>query len=353
MILTKGQEEGLKIAVDRYKEGTPFVTIAGYAGSGKSYLVKTLVQCLPGVDPEKDVCYCSLTGKACQVLANMGNKNVCTLHRLLFEYRPKPTGGFIRIPRPRLDYLVIVVDEVSMLPQEFVNMLLSYPDIFVIFLGDPLQLCSISKNEENHLLDNPHVFLSEIIRQEKDNDIIDLTMKIRAGEYIKPQNGVNAKVFEKKDLNTGMLEWADIIICATNATRNKINKQMRELKGFGDKPCDGEKIICLQNNWERYSIDNTEPLVNGLVGYISNVYTSFNPIPEFFRSEVTSIPTIVGNFVSETGENYGQITMDKNQFDKGEETLDWKTKYKLGKSKYKSLIPEQFTYGYAVTAHKA
>jgi ATP-dependent exoDNAse (exonuclease V) alpha subunit len=240
-----------------------------------------------------------------------------------------------------------------MLPQEFVNMLLSYPDIFVIFLGDPFQLPPIKKDEGNHLLDNPHVFLSEIMRQEKDNDIIDLTMRIRAGELINPQNGNNVKVFNKKDLNTGMLEWADIIICATNATRNKINKQMRELKGFGAEPCEGEKVICLQNNWDRFSLENTEPLVNGLVGYISNVYTSFNPIPSFFNYSEPSIPTIVGKFVSETGEDYGQITMDRKQFDKGEESLDWKVKYKLGKSKYKSLIPEQFTYGYAVTCHKS
>lgn len=216
-----------------------------------------------------------------------------------------------------------------------------------------MQLPPVKKEDTNYLLDSPHIFLSEIVRQEKDNDIIDLSMRIRAGEYIKPQDGVNAKVFPKKGLNTGMLEWADIIICATNATRNRINQQMRELKGFGDKPCDGEKIICLQNNWEKVSLNGEEPLVNGLVGYISNVYTSFNPIPPFFRSEISTIPTIVGNFVSETGEDYGQITMDRNQFDKGEETLDWKTNYRLGKSKYKSLIPEQFTYGYAITAHKS
>lgn len=316
-------------------------------------LVKTLVQSLPGINPDTDVCYSAYTGKACQVLAKMGNKNTCTLHRLLFDYRPKITGGFIRIPRPRLDYPVVVVDECSMLSQEFVNMLLSYPDVFVIFLGDPFQLPPIKKDEGNYLLDNPHVFLSEIMRQEKDNDIVDLTMRIRANEYIKPQDGENVKVFTKKELNTGMLEWADIIICATNATRNKINRQMRELRGYGQQPCEGEKVICLQNNWDRFSIENTEPLVNGLVGYLSNVYTSFNPIPSFFNYSEPSIQTVVGNFVSETGENYGQITMDKKQFDKAEESLDWKTKFKLGKSKYKSLIPEQFTYGYAITAHRA
>lgn len=315
-------------------------------------LVKTLIQSLPNINPETDVCYCAYTGKACQVLNKMGNKPTSTLHRLMFEYRPKITGGFIRIPRPTIDYKIIVVDECSMLPQEFVDMLLSYP-IFVIFLGDPFQIPPIEKDKGNYLLNNPHVFLSEIMRQDKDNDIIDLTMKIRNGEYIKPFNGINAKVFGKSELTTGMLEWADIVICATNAKRNAINKKMRELKGFSGPPQCGEKVICLQNNWDRLSENNMEPLVNGLVGHIENVYTSFNPMPQFIRGNVDVIDTVVGNFISETGEEFGELTLDKKQFESGEETLDWKTKYKLGKSKYKYLIPEQFAYGYAITAHRA
>ena len=317
-------------------------------------LVKTLIQSLPNVDPSHDVCYCAFTGKACQVLTNMGNKPTCTLHRLLFEYRPKPDGGFVRIPRPTLDYKVIVVDECSMLPQSFVDMLLSYP-VFIIFIGDPFQLKPISSSKEdnsNYLLNNPDVFLSEIMRQAADNDIINLSMKIRNGDYIHPYNGKNVKVFKKADLNTGMLEWADIIICATNKKRHELNQQIRELKGFSGPPQNGEKIICLQNNWEKFSV-NGEPLVNGLVGYLNNSYTSFNPIPAFFHSSVGKIDTVVGNFVSETGEDYGQLTMDKKRFDTEEETLDGKMLYRLGKSKYKYLIPEQFTYGYAVSCHKA
>ena len=42
MILTKKQEEGLDIAVSRYKRKEPYTCIAGYAGTGKSTLVKRL-----------------------------------------------------------------------------------------------------------------------------------------------------------------------------------------------------------------------------------------------------------------------------------------------------------------------
>ena len=79
MILNKGQEQGLKIAIERHRQGCKFTTIAGYAGTGKSTLVRFIIEALD-VD-ENDVCYCAFTGKAAEVLRKKGNKNACTLHK--------------------------------------------------------------------------------------------------------------------------------------------------------------------------------------------------------------------------------------------------------------------------------
>ena len=65
--LTKKQEEGLKIAVARYRNNERYTVIAGYAGSGKSTLIKFIVEALQ-LDPEKDVAYIAFTGKAATVL---------------------------------------------------------------------------------------------------------------------------------------------------------------------------------------------------------------------------------------------------------------------------------------------
>ena len=43
MVLTNGQEKGLKIAVERYKARKPYTTIVGYAGTGKTTLVKFII----------------------------------------------------------------------------------------------------------------------------------------------------------------------------------------------------------------------------------------------------------------------------------------------------------------------
>ena len=44
MELTTKQEEGLKIAVERHRMGEKYTVIAGYAGTGKSTLVKFIVE---------------------------------------------------------------------------------------------------------------------------------------------------------------------------------------------------------------------------------------------------------------------------------------------------------------------
>ena len=82
MILTKKQEEGLKIAVERYLNDEKYTVISGYAGSGKTTLVRFIIEALDV--NEDEVCYCAFTGKATEVLRKKGNKNTCTLHKLLY-----------------------------------------------------------------------------------------------------------------------------------------------------------------------------------------------------------------------------------------------------------------------------
>ena len=50
VILTNKQEQGLKIAIQRYLDGEKYTVISGYAGTGKSTLVKFITQSLPNID---------------------------------------------------------------------------------------------------------------------------------------------------------------------------------------------------------------------------------------------------------------------------------------------------------------
>ena len=298
--------------------------------------------------------YTSFTGKATQVLQKKGNKNVSTLHRLLFESIPKPDGTFFRKPVEFIPYKIVVVDECSMVPKDLLKRLIKY-NVYILCLGDPGQLPPVNKDDDNHLLDNPHVFLDEIMRQEAESEIIQLTMDIRAGKKLTEFKGKEVQILNKTDLTTGMLLWADQVICATNATRISLNNEMRELQGKSGDPQDGDKVICLKNNWDIYS-DNDNPLVNGTIGYLKNVYNTFLDIPPSISSDrkTKRLNLINAEFVSDTDEDYGTINMDKEWYLSGKSGLDYKTSYNMGRNwRFKAAIPEQFTYGYAITTHKA
>ena len=137
MELTLRQQEGLRLAVERYRNRQPYTVISGYAGSGKTTLVKFIIAALD-LNPEEDVAYVAYTGKAATVLAKKGNPNATTAHKLLYKAYQKSDGSFGFKVRPwgTLSYKVIVLDECSMLPKGMWDRLLSH-GIYIIACGDP------------------------------------------------------------------------------------------------------------------------------------------------------------------------------------------------------------------------
>ena len=352
MELTIRQNQGLKKILQRHKNGEKYTVISGYAGTGKSTLVKFAIAAL-GVEDSK-VAYATYTGKAAEVLRKKGNMGACTLHKLLYDHRPLPSGGFWRLPKTALDVTIVVVDEVSMVPKSMIDLLLKHK-VYVIFLGDPFQLPQIDKNEENHLLEHPHVFLDEIMRQAAESEIIQLTMKIRAGEPIDFTKGKEVIILPQKELTTGCLTWADQIIVATNATRQTINGQVREILGYQGLPQDGERMICLRNYWDDFN-DNGDALVNGTTGIIKNPFESFRRIPKFIKNDRHDLPIIQCDFYADGSDTpFNSVEMDKDMITKGEPCIDWRVSYQLGKlkDKYGELRPKEFAFAYAITGHKS
>lgn len=302
--------------------------------------------------PEDHVCYCAYTGKATQVLQKKGNKNVSTLHKLLYETRPLPNGKYLNIPRTSIDYKIIIVDEVSMAPMSLMKLLFKH-DCYVICLGDPFQLPPIDKNEDNHLLDNPHIFLDEIMRQAQESEIIQISMKIRNNENITEFKGKEVQVLNKNNFSTGMLTWADQVLVATNNTRIAMNNTMRAMFGREGNPQVGDKIICLRNYFDIHA-DNKDNLVNGTIGYIRNIYDieSFY-LPRYYHHN-DKIESLVADFTSDSNSNFFRLNMDNKMILTGEKCIDNRMEYKLNRDKYfKQSVPLEFTYGYAITTWKA
>lgn len=354
MVLTAKQEEGLKIAVARYKAHEAYTTISGYAGTGKSTLIKFIIAAL-GLEPEQ-VCYVAYTGKAAQVLKQKGCPNPFTAHKLLYKAKPMPNGTFKFEPKPSLDdgLEVIIVDEVSMLPKEMWLRLLSHR-IHVIACGDPFQLPPIDKDSDNHVLDHPHIFLDEIMRQAYDSEIIRFSMWIREGNPIHefPASGQQVMFVKPSQIVTGMYDWADQILCATNAKRNAINVNMRQIKGFGPEPAIGDKIISLRNQWEFFSngVVDPAPLTNGTIGVIQRTDRYDMSLP-FWISE-KKIPILYTNMIDENGDVFNYIPVDYTSLTTGEKFLTGKQEFQMRKNPKCPDPPFEFAYAYGITCHKA
>lgn len=348
MELTRKQEEGLKIAVTRYKTNESYTCIAGYAGTGKSTLIKFIVAAL-NMD-EEEVAYIAFTGKASEVLREKGCPNAQTAHRLLYYSKQMPNGKFIYKPRPSIPYRLVVVDEVSMLPIDMWELLLSH-GIYVIACGDPFQLPPVDKTKENHILDNPHIFLDEVMRQAKESDIIVTSMNIREGKIITPIKGNDTQIFRKQELVAGMYDWADEILVATNKNRFDINEFMRLEAGKGSEPEKDDKIICLRNTWDICSVKEENPLINGTIGYLKDfslVAIQYKTLTESF-----SAPVLLSSIETASGDIYLDVPIDYNSLLTGKKTFTPQQEYYISKRKDNPPLPIEFNYGYAITTHRA
>jgi exodeoxyribonuclease-5 len=332
--LTRKQEEGLKLAVDRYKHKEPYTCIAGYAGSGKSTLVNFIIKALN--IPEDQIAYVAYTGKASLVLQQKGCPGATTAHRLLYHTKELPNGTFVHTPRkhPEKPFKLIVVDEISMLEKQQWEILMKWK-IPVICLGDPFQLPPIA--EDNGVLQHPHIFLDEIMRQAQDSEIIRLSMDVREGKYLNYFKGKDVRIVPKDNIADKLLVTADMVLCGKNATRFSLNNRIRRAH-WGDKyvdePMNGDKCICLKNQWA------VGDLVNGSIGTISNI-----------RKEDTFYlkPKMLANFDTDYNDWFVDLSMDYKLFVDGKPTVNqdnWKMYPK-------EIRPMEFDYAYAVTVHKA
>lgn len=241
-----------------------------------------------------------------------------------------------------------------MLPKDMWELLLNYK-IHIIACGDNFQIPPILADQDNHLLDNPHIQLTEIMRQAKDSGIITLSTLIREGKDYRNFKSDDAMVLDMSEVNTGMLEWADIILCATNRMRQFLNTTIRVNRGYNEPLVDGEKVICNHNYWETRSAEDLG-LTNGLIGTIEiNKQLNYS-YPYYLKVPSNKLECTDVNITTDFNDSFSNIVLDNKQFINGTPSLTNQQIYKLKRSKKRNLrdqIPYDFDYGYAITTWKA
>lgn len=286
IVLNDQQEECVNLAVKWFKNYTSKQTfeISGPAGSGKTTIVRTIIQNL-GLKMD-DVLFVAYVGKAALQLTRSG-VNGRTIHSAFYniDFVPvKDEHGQVVIKNGRVvtrpefikkekipnNIKLIVIDEAPMVNESFGVDIESF-NIPIICLGDLQQLPPVIGGTK--YLIRPDYVLTKIMRQAEGNPIIYLSQLASRGEKIPyGKYGDKCYVIPKDKVNDNMLLTANMIITPTNASRARLNKYIREeLRHIdSDLPVEGEKLICRKNNRNRIIGDNVY-LVNGMLGYVTSV----------------------------------------------------------------------------------
>lgn len=380
IVLKEGQAKAVKRVTMWYNfEDNLICRIGGYAGTGKSFIIKYIIKEI-GLDMSQ-VEFCAFTGNATVNLIRKGNKTAKTVHKLIYNtiveeipvyvntktnkevdkdnvvstngiYRTIDTFEAVEIARydkvcytelkPCLDNSMcklIVCDEYSMLSNKMINDLKSF-NIKILLVGDRGQLPPV--NASNSYIDDYEAELTEIVRQEKDNPIIDASILARNkiaiayGDYGNEDELVSFYPTEMFfDHTKKLIKWADQIIVGKNATRKRINSLARSVYGFtGRVPNIGEKVVCNANSWSTlaYSpyLGTFIPLVNGSRGYVKDI-----------KSIDTKKKEFIMDFQIDFDEEciFKDLVVSFMNFDED--------------CKFADSEAHQFDYGYAITCHKS
>lgn len=357
--LNRMQAAGFERSKKWWSQGNEQIfKIAGYAGTGKTYLSARIAEELAA----NKIAFCAYTGKAALVMQQRGMP-ATTIHQLIYNVESKMVPYYDENDRLKYkrklvtelkEYLdpkphIILVDEASMVDNKMLRDLMSF-NIPIIAVGDPFQLPPVS-GDESDLLADPDVTLEEIMRQGEGSAIAYLAEKIRKGKPLKDDESAPGCIWQmsksviKDKYEKDMFAWAEQIIAGRNATVAKINQQARHWLGHtGELPVIGDKLICKRNDWGTVLYDGKLPtaLVNGLIGYCTHTEQ---------REKSESVP-----WRSDPVKSMDHLLNLRPIF---EETAEFKEiKYnpaslwesKQARSDMKSMI---FQFAYCITCHAA
>ncbi|MCI8369643.1 MAG: AAA family ATPase [Clostridia bacterium] len=360
--LTADQITAEKLIEDWFLHSTrqTFV-LAGYAGTGKTTLLKHAVINVLGLTPDLSAAFVTPTGKAATVLIRSGIR-ATTLHKLIYQSiteqaEVEVNGKKITVEklkfkrRESIDKSIklIVLDEASMVSDEVLMDIADF-GVKMLLCGDNAQLPPVEGF--NGFLTSPDYTLKTIVRQNLGNPIITLSQMAREGQYIPYGRYGDCAAVVSKRLFTGerrknYLTRADQIICGLNKTRTLINEEMRAALGFDGLPKDGEKLICTQNNWETFIDDELRfNLVNGIIGTVIDPFYDVNNAMGFIQFK----PDFLEENCPEALPLDAGIFMDGYyRYKRG----DYFEKFDENGEAAGAFTLNRFEFGYCISCHKA
>ena len=264
----------------------PTYILRGYAGTGKTTLVTTLVKTLPEIG--MDYVLMAPTGRAAKVIGSYTRKYASTIHKKIYQVQAFPDGSLrmVRAQNKHKDTLFIV-DEASMIGEDrefgtksLLDDLLAY--VFsgercrLLLIGDTAQLPPVG-NDESPALDLDYLEsqfpitiatyeLTEVKRQALQSGILSNATHLRElliedkTTYTLPlfdlhfddTERIDPETFEEMLYKAFEAEHSNdsVIVCKSNKRANLFNQAIRSrILNIEGEIATGDKLMIVKNNY--------------------------------------------------------------------------------------------------------
>lgn len=275
--------------------------VKGYAGTGKTSMVNTLVKTLPAVRMRSVLL--APTGRAAKVLSGYTGTRAFTIHKKIYFQERTPIGGMVFVPAKNLHKnTIFVVDEASMIGWENYgapgggNLLLDlFEYVFngqncrLMLIGDGAQLppvgSAISPALDLKFLKSEFSLtaamceLTEVMRQKDDSGILDLATDIRFCLEGGSMDQLPVKMPGKPDVmaidGANLQDYLEevfgkygtegcVIVSRSNKRCNLFNQEIRARVFFREEEIStGDYIMSVKNNYHWLGDDSK-------AGFIAN-----------------------------------------------------------------------------------
>ena len=279
--------------IEFLRDGTEDAFILkGYAGTGKTFLVKRIIEYITAIYPKRSIAITAPTNKAVRVLQadapfvdgestildnvfTVGKVKYSTIHKLLgLKEQVTDSGNQLFKPDPKdkselSKFKYLIVDEVSMLDDALcVEILKQNVGIKVIFMGDPAQIPPVNRMDcipfrDTSKYNFKRAELNEIMRQTGEHPVVDASFILR--------NNLDKKQ-PIPTLNTDLTEDDKGIVYLNSETDRKTVKPLLE-KLFNceefSADADHAKVIA----WRNKTVDYINTIIREILyGKTADMY---------------------------------------------------------------------------------
>jgi ATP-dependent exoDNAse (exonuclease V) alpha subunit len=381
--------------------------LKGYAGTGKTTLIGTLVKNI--WKAQLSFSLLAPTGRAAKVISNYAGKQALTIHKKIYQPKSESGGGVsFTLQKNKGKNILFIVDEASMIPDvtqesklfengsllddlmEYVN---SGDNCKLMLIGDTAQLPPVkltlspaldARTLESHY--NKEVIgveLDEVVRQQSDSGILYNATKLREAldsgfyetfkfselkfpEVIRPQDGHELLDAISDCYHTKGNEDT-VIIVRSNKRANLYNQNIRNRILYQEEELSaGDYLMVVKNNyfWVKPASD-AGFIANGDIIKVLEIF-SIKELYGFRFAEVSIqmidypkmkpfetvllLDTLVSETSSLTYEESNQLYQEVMK-----DYADEKSKYKkfMAVKKNKFFNALQVKFSYAITCHKS